>query len=233
MIDIARLKLNMPRSIQTRSQNLGRSLLFCEGPTEQYYFDHFAGILESLPNKFTDMEIKTLPGSGGGANGVLVFAEEFLKDDVNAKGYELYDKYLVFDCDAPENIEDVIRDMRQSANDYRLLITNREFESWLVMHYEDPVPGQAKSELGSPRTILSFHLYKNYKKASKGIVRQIIGDGEAVRKAINCAEEIEAHYNRQGMSLEQIEHYINQMNPYTSVHHFMEAVLEEMNRTKN
>ena len=73
----------------------------------------------------------------GNAQRVLNFANEYLSNDEQAKEFYLYHKYLVFDCDDPPEIQQVITDMIKSTNNYKLLPSNLLFEIWLLMHFED------------------------------------------------------------------------------------------------
>ena len=98
-------KLSKKRKIEIQRQNIGKVIIFCEGETEKHYFDYFANIIDK--NKYTDIEIRTECASGN-ANRVLNFANEFLDEEENNRKYTYYKKNLVFDCDAPKNIQAVI-----------------------------------------------------------------------------------------------------------------------------
>lgn len=103
-------------------------MLFCEGQTEVIYFEYFAEIIQKNRNKYVHLDIESIPANGN-AKQVLNFAESFLLDKVNMQKYSLYEKNLVFDCDAPREIEKVLRDMLASTNDYTLSLTNLLFET--------------------------------------------------------------------------------------------------------
>ncbi len=68
---------------------------------------------------------------------VFKYAEDFLLDEVHASQYLYYEKHLVFDCDAPKEIQSVINLMKQSKNEYYLDYSCLLFETWLVMHFQD------------------------------------------------------------------------------------------------
>ena len=44
---------------------------------------------------------------------------------------------MIFDCDAPSDIQDVITEMTKSENEYILDYSNLLFETWLVMHFKE------------------------------------------------------------------------------------------------
>ncbi|WP_251860244.1 RloB domain-containing protein [Clostridium sp. Marseille-Q2269] len=81
-------------------------------------------------------------------------------------------KYLFFDCDDPPNIQDVIGDMLN--NGYSLLVSNPLFEIWLLMYFENVDNRFGKNQIYNK---LSYHLSKDYNKADKGIIREIIQKG--------------------------------------------------------
>ncbi len=68
---------------------------------------------------------------------IYQYAEEFLSNNENRRKYRLYEKHLVFDCDAPKNIQEVIGLMKDFPNEYILDLSNLMFEPWLVMHYQN------------------------------------------------------------------------------------------------
>ncbi|MDP4096387.1 RloB family protein [Paenibacillus sp. P96] len=222
-MNIARLNPFLPRQVETRPSNLGKVLLFCEGPTEVYYFEYFAEIIRKSRNKYSHLDIESIPANGN-AQRVLNFAEDFLKDETNVQKYLLYEKHLVFDCDAPSEIEKVIRDMLASTNGFALSLTNLMFETWLLMHFEqvEPAYSHSKKIIGER---LSHVLGREYAKADPGLIRQIIGNGDTLRNAINHAHKLEERYTEQELAYDKD---IHQMNPYTTVHLLMERILLEM-----
>ena len=44
---------------------------------------------------------------------------------------------LFFDCDAPDNIVEVIEQAKNSESEYHLLVSSLLFEVWLLMHIEE------------------------------------------------------------------------------------------------
>jgi len=225
---MARLKAFVERTTATRAGNLGKVLLFCEGPTEVCYFEHFSKIIRAHRNKYSHIDIVPVP-AGGNAQAVLNFAEAFLSDEENLRMYSLYEKHLVFDCDAPPNIQAVIHNMLASAHGYDLLLTNLLFETWLLMHVEevDHTCSHSKKKIMER---LSHALGREYGKKQDdmpGIVRQLIGDGDNLRKAISYADSLDQTYTAQHL---HIQTNILQMNPYTSVHRLMELILSEMQK---
>lgn len=127
---MSRTQLSKQRLSETKRTNIGRIIIFCEGKTEKYYFDYFAEIIKK--NKYTDIEV-VLKTANGNAQTVLNCANEFMTNDECSQKFSNYGKYLVFDCDAPANIQAVI----QASEGYELLISNYLFETWLLMHFED------------------------------------------------------------------------------------------------
>lgn len=225
--EIARLNPFVPRETETRLSNLGKVLLICEGPTEVFYFEYFAEIIRNNQNKYAHLDIESIPAEGN-ARRVLNFAEEFLQDESNLRKYALYEKHLVFDCDAPTEIERVIIDMLSSTNNYTLSLTNLLFETWLLMHFEqvEPLYSNTKTKIENR---LEASLGKEYTKADSGLIRQIIGNGDNLRNAISHAHVLEERYKNDNLSLERD---IRQMNPFTTVHSLMERILNEMQKSE-
>jgi hypothetical protein len=225
---MARLNPFIERQTNTRERNLGKVLLFCEGHTEKNYFDYFATIVNSNKNKYSHMEIVPLLASGN-ARRVLNYAEDYLADDTNSKKYSLFEKFLVFDCDDPTDIQLVILDM-QKSDTFTLLLTNFVFEIWLLMHFENVESTITKAKTyGKLATALGLEFYGDSEKASEGIIRKIIGNGDDLRRAIRNAQELEQKYKERNLCIEK---NIQEMNPYTSVHTIMEQILIEMMRSR-
>ncbi|WP_028563642.1 RloB family protein [Paenibacillus pinihumi] len=224
---IARLNPFLPRQVETRPSHLGKVLLFCEGQTEVIYFEYFAEIIQKNRNKYAHLDIESIPANGN-AQQVLNFAEDFLLDEVNMQKYSLYEKHLVFDCDAPREIEKVLRDMLASTNHYTLSLTNLLFETWLLMHFEqvEPEYSNSKRVIGER---LSYALGREYTKADSGLIRQIIGNGDTLRNAISHAHLLEEKYSQKELVYETD---IRQMNPFTTVHLLMERILLEMSSSE-
>lgn len=215
---MGRTKLSPQRLVEIKKENIGHILIFCEGLTEKFYFDYFAQIINK--NKYTDVQIE-IQSAEGNARTVLNFAAEFMNMEENIRKYTNYHKYLVFDCDDPPNIQQVILDMLFSDKDYSLLISNYLFEIWLLMHFE------LINEILSKRKIyqhLDEHLKSEYKKASVGIIREIIQKG-SVDEAIKNANILEEKYKSEG---KLINGNIEEMNPYTSVQSLVEQFMVEI-----
>ena len=73
----------------------------------------------------------------------------FMKDYTTNKRYRYSDhkRYLIFDCDAPKNIQEVINNAIGSEYKFNLLISNHFFETWLLMHFEDVCEKLTKKRL--------------------------------------------------------------------------------------
>lgn len=98
---MGRTQLSPERKSQIKKTNIGRIIIFCEGKTEKFYFDYFAGIIKK--NKYTDIKVEVKTANGN-AQTVLNFAESFMSEEENNRKFGNYGKYLVFDCDDPPNI---------------------------------------------------------------------------------------------------------------------------------
>ena len=207
-----------PRTVATKNINLGKIIIFCEGDTERYYFEYFAEIIKKDTVKYNNVVIIT-QNAGGNAQAVLNYAESFLKEEKNNQTYSQFGKYLIFDCDAPPNIASVINDANRSMYNYDLLVSNHFFETWLLMHFED-----IDNVLSKRKTYehLSNHLSAHYKKARKGLTREILQNGD-INKAINFAKKLDKKYLSKGMS---ISGSIDKMNPYSNVYKLVEQLLE-------
>lgn len=211
---MGRTLLSPQRLAATKRTNIGRIIIFCEGQTEKYYFDYFAEIIRK--SKYTDVEV-VLETANGNARTVLNFADEFMMDEKHNRKFNLYGKYLVFDCDDPPDIQSVVLE----ASGYELLISNYLFETWLLMHFEDVEEKISKREIYRR---LSSHLHSSYSKGCKGNTREIIQNGN-IEKAIDHARALERKYATEGKS---IFSDVKAMNPYTSVYQLIEQFLIEI-----
>lgn len=209
-----RTQLSPKRLSDTKDTNIGNIILFCEGMTEKHYLDYFSKIIEK--DKFTDIEIISIPAKGN-AQTVLNEAETFFQDDDNNRKYFNYSKYLMFDCDDPPTIQKVIND----AKNYKLLISNPFFETWLLMYFED---FQIKLTKRQTYKRLSEHLNKVYKKGNKGTIRQVIANGN-FEKAIDNARMLTNKYASENKS---IFTHISEMNPYADVYELIEEFMRKI-----
>lgn len=91
------------------------------------------------------------------------------------------------------------------------------------MHFEDLEP---TIKLGKKKTFeqLSNHLTSPYEKANKGIIREILQNGN-IEKAIDNAKKLERFYMDANL---KIDSDIKKMNPYSSVYRFVEVLLFEI-----
>lgn len=212
---MGRTVLSPTRLSQTKEINIGRLIIFCEGPTEKCYFDYFSEIIEK--NKYIDIQVET-EAVGGNARTVLNFANAFLEAEKNNRKYATYEKYLAFDCDDPPDIQGVISDSQAGMQKYLLLVTNNMFETWLLMHFED-----VEESLGihAIEKRLAEALKRTYKKADPGCIRGIIQKGD-FDKAIDHAKALSDRYRNEGKS---IFRDVKEMNPYTNVHKLIEQFL--------
>ncbi len=214
---MGRTQLSPQRLSETKKINIGRIIIFCEGKTEKYYFDYFAEIIKK--NKYTDVEV-VLETANGNAQTVLNFANNFMSDEKNNQKFNVYGKYLAFDCDDPPDIQAVVR----AAAGYELLISNYLFETWLLMHFEDVEDKISKRETYKR---LSSHLQGAYSKGRKGKTREIIQNGD-VEKAIDNARTLEKRYAAEGKS---IFTSIKGMNPFTNVYKLVEQFMVEISES--
>lgn len=106
------------------------------------------------------------------------------------------EKHLVFDCDSPKTIQDLILKMKESKHNYILDYSNLLFEIWLVMHFQDikPTENYKKRKIYNlMKDFLKVAEYNSKVKADKGTIGIILGsDGnKKIRDAIENAKEIE------------------------------------------
>lgn len=212
-----RLQLSQQRVTETKKQNIGKIILFCEGITEKYYFDYFAEIINKDENKYNNVVITT-EAANGNAQTVLNHSIDFLSQEENNRLFANYGKYLVFDCDAPDDIANVITQATANSNGYHLLVSNHFFETWLLMHFEEV---ELKLTKRQTYARLSEHLNAKYKKGQKGRTREIISNGN-IEKAIENAYNLEKRYKKLGKT---IYDSIDEMNPYTNVHTLIEQLM--------
>ena len=104
---MTRLNVNITREESFKKQNFGKAIFFCEGETEYNYFNHFAKIFNKKSSKYSKIHIE-LECAEGNAQTVLNCADDFYKDEVKRREYMYFEPYLVFDCDDPNNIQEVI-----------------------------------------------------------------------------------------------------------------------------
>ena len=164
------------RITDPRPENAGKLLIFCEGATEFNYLNYFKIYLENnLKAKYSDIVLEPID-TGGNAKHVYDYAEAFLDNVQNAAKYSLYEKHLVFDCDAPENIQDVITLMISSKNEYVLDYSNLMFETWLIMHFmqlEPDIPLNKREIHRFMREYLQITKYSSKVKAAPGTIGKI------------------------------------------------------------
>lgn len=213
-----------------KPENAGRLLIFCEGATEYNYLDYFKIYLENnLQVQYSSIVLEPI-NTKGNAMHVYKYAEDFLLNDDNRSKYNLYEKHLVFDCDAPENILEVIHLMEESPNEYILDYSNLLFETWLVMHFQDLVPelpNDKRTIIGKMRDYLEVSRYTTKMKASKGTIGKILGsDGnERIRSAIENAKVLEKYWKERGMSDMS---NMKEMNPSVGIYKLVERLLDEI-----
>lgn len=212
---MARINLKKGRKPNDIKQYLGNVIIFCEGKTEKMYFSLFKSSLKK-DSKYNNLIIK-IANASGNAKRVLDYANCFFKEDEARNKYKNFDRYLVFDCDAPPNIREVIEISKKSSNEYKLLISNPNFELWLLMHYENVNKKLTKSQIN--KKLKERMNVKKYLKGSTGHISKIVGDGSRTILAIENAKKLEKRY----ISLEIND--IKKMDPYTTVHRLMELIL--------
>jgi len=212
---LGRTILTPKRKKNIKSTYLGHILIFCEGMTEKLYLQFFTDILTK--NKFNDIKIE-IESANGNASRVFKFADSYLCEENNNRKYSNYKKYLIFDCDAPPNIQNIITDMLSSANSYEVIVSNFLFEIWLLMHFENVEKKLTKGEIYRR---LENHLRNKYEKANEGLIREIIQKG-SVEAAIDNAESLAKHYSERKINITE---NIEAMNPFTNIYSLVEQLL--------
>lgn len=217
--------------IVPKPENAGKLLIFCEGSTEYNYLNYFKEYLDNnLRVPYSDIVIETV-NAHGNAMSVYNRAKEFLADDENSRKYLHYEKHLVFDCDAPDNIQEVITKMRESDNEYILDYSNLLIETWLVMHFQILKPNDKNnSKVNIIRSMCDFLGVQNYNskvKAAKGTIGKILGnDGNSrIRSAIENAKILEQYWKEEG---KDINNDIIQMNPSADIYKLIERIFDEI-----
>lgn len=211
-------------------EHAGKLLIFCEGSTEYNYMDYFKKYVENDKKiKYTDVVLEPI-NTEGNARHVLQYAEEFLSDEQNTRKYALYEKHLIFDCDAPDDIKTVISDMMNSENDYVLDYSNLVFETWLVMHFQEMKNESRKTKSQIYSTMRDYLRVENYgskEKAAVGTIATLLGSngGEKIRDAIKNAKELEEYWKKEEKTFQQD---IKDMNPSVSIHNLVERLIDEI-----
>lgn len=214
----------------TIPEHAGKLLIFCEGSTEYNYMDYFKKYLESNRKvKYTDVVLEPI-NTEGNARHVFQYAESFLADEENARKYVMYEKHLIFDCDAPDDIQDVIIDMIDSDNEYILDYSNLVFETWLVMHFQEMNIDSKKTKsqvYSTMRDYLGVEHYGSKEKAASGTIASLLGTNgdKAIRSAIVNAVKLEKFWEEEGRIYQK---EIDKMNPSVSIHKLIERLLDEI-----
>lgn len=213
-----------------KPENAGKLLIFCEGYTEYNYLDYFRIYIDNnLHASYSDIVIEPI-NTEGNAMHVYKYAEDFLSIDENSSKYLYYEKHLIFDCDEPKNIQEVIALMKNSKSNYILDYSNLLFETWLVMHFQNLEPKRDNSKraiIKLMRDYLNVTKYTSKVKASKGTIGKILGsDGnEKIRNAIENAKLLEKHWKDMG---KDVDMDITQMNPAVDIYKLIERLLDEI-----
>ena len=216
--------------VNPKPENAGKLLIFCEGTTEYNYLDYFRQYINNnLKAKYSDIVIEPVK-VGGNAMRVYDFAEEFLQNEVNSSKYLYYEKHLVFDCDAPEDIQSVLKMMKTSDNNFILDYSNLLFETWLVMHFQNLEAGvdvDKRSIIRAIRQHLNVTRYTTKTKSSKGTIGKILGSNgnEKIRMAIENAKVLEKHWKDVGCDMYKD---IKKMNPSVEIYKLIERLLDEV-----
>lgn len=215
--------------VNVRQEKAGKLLLFCEGATEYNYFYYFKKYIDNNTHARTSDVVIEPINVEGNAKLVYEYAENFLQDEENARKYLHYEKHLIFDCDAPEDIQDVLLLMSESANEYVLSFSNLLFETWLAMHFQDLEPG-GENEKKIYDTIcqcLGILEYGSKEKVAEGTIGQILGSNrnERIRAAIKNAKTLEMHWKE---SDKDYKKHITEMNPTAEVYKLVERLLDEV-----
>lgn len=227
---MSKLTRNTKRETDVKKEHIGNLIIFCEGNTEYNYFNYFC---EYIRTNTTDpyANIELIPiNTKGNARKVFKYANDFLDIEGNSQKYSNFEKHLVFDCDAPKDIQDVINDMKSSLNNYHLDYTYYAFETWLVMHYYDLTP-KSKYKNKKLRSLMKDILdtvdYTSTEKADEATIKKILAsDGnEKVKKAIENAKTLAKHFEDEGNS---IFDDVKAMNPSTNVHLIIERIMDEI-----
>lgn len=218
------------RIINPKPENAGSLLIFCEGATEYNYLRYIKMYLENnLRTQYSNIVLESINAEGN-AMQVYNYAEEFLKDEENARKYSLYEKHLVFDCDAPENIEEVFTKAVDSKNDYVIDYSNLLFETWLVMHFRILNPEEYNSKrkmFEAMRDFLEIDNYDSTEKAKFATIQKLLSTNgnQRIRDAIKNANELKEYWKNHEKI---VPRDIKVMNPSVSIHDLIERLLDEI-----
>lgn len=215
---MSRLNICETRKINTIEPYLGKVIVFCEGQTEEAYIQYFINKFEN--KRYFDVTVKNIL-IGGNSKAVYKHAKSFLANPSNNLRYGLdFKKYLIFDCDAPDNIEEVIKEIENNKQ-FDMLLTNSIFEVWLLMHFEKVVTSLSYNTIYAR---LKDYIGNYYNKGSYDDIRLIIEEG-SVDLAIKNSKELEEKYQKQNKAIPQD---IKQMNPYSNVYQLIEQFVKRM-----
>lgn len=221
------------REIEKEDLYLGKILIICEGHTEKNYIKHIVSRINTLI-KYNEIEVVDAASireesnphivlAGGDANRVFYKANEIVE---NNPQYLNYEKYLVFDCDAPKDtIQQTIKLMLESPNEYKLALSNFMFETWLLMHFEKVEKKYDKSvlyqKLANYLKLSPGEKYSNL-KADDEMINSIFQIGN-VEKAIKNGKGLHNEYREKNLDISED---IAAMNPHVLIYELIELLLK-------
>lgn len=173
-------------------------LLACEGRhTERKYF---SGLSDDLKNKnlVNYIEVSIFEKSDQDLSNPKKILEE-LNIKKEKDGFEADEIYLVVDRDADSFTEEQFEDVKNgcSENGYQLILSNPNFELWLLFHFIESLSNEDKEEIEADKTVIEIKLQKFLKESqnlrAKSFNKKILFKHykERVQHAIKIARENE------------------------------------------
>lgn len=219
------MKHNLHKDYTKIPEHIGHRVFFCEGTTEYNYIKAFADILNKH-TAITDIQI-VLDDVGSNSRAVLKYAEKQLSDPQLHRKYAGYTPCLIFDCDAPADIQSVISDAVSSEYSYTIYLSNLIFETWLLMFYEDIDVSLSKKAVYTKLQDY-LHLDKEWDKykSDYGKIQQILKTGDPYG-AFRCASRLQNRYEDLDLTWQTD---ITLMNPFTNMHEITKLFFNELGR---
>ncbi|MGL5724975.1 RloB family protein [Cetobacterium sp.] len=140
-------------------------LLACEGRhTERKYF---SGLSEDLKNKnlVSYIEVNIFEKSDQDLSNPKKILEE-LNIKKEKDGFEEDEIYLIVDRDADSFTEEQFEDVKNGCFEkgYHLILSNPNFELWLLFHFIENLSDDDKDEIKADKTVIEIKLQKFLKE---------------------------------------------------------------------
>lgn len=182
-----------------------RTMIFCEGETEKFYFD-------MLKKKYHSSNVTPVKSEVISGSSVTLVKNAIAKINAGKSKYKYEKIYVVYDKD-DESSEDIQKALKEArAENIITLFSNECFELWVLMHFKKETSFKNRKELYK---ILEkeMNLSESYESIKGEKVAPMLED--LIHKAVENATNQELD--------DDVVNNINN-NPYTNVHHHIKSI---------